>query len=221
MELITILSTTVDGSMKSADQNYTSVLPARTAFLKKYELDPTDTTLVRVTYETEDFCRYQVLSADDKGDGITRPAAIDADALVVTEPNHALFLPLADCVGAVIHDPVNNTLMVSHLGRHNLEQLGGTKCVEYLANHCKADPSNLTVWLSPAAGGENYPLHAFGGRSLQDVTVEQLTAAGVPLDHIDISPIDTTTHTAYFSHSEFLKGNRDNDGRFAIVAIMR
>lgn len=221
MDCFYTVSSIPDGSMKSIDRSYASVLPARAAFLKNNSLEPSDTTLIQLTYETNDFCRYQVLSAGDKGDGITRHATIEADALVVTEPNHALLLPLADCVGAVIHDPAKDILMVSHLGRHNLEQLGGTRCIAYLIERFGCNPSNLTVWLSPSAGKENYPLYSFDGRSLQDVAIEQLTAAGVTRDHIEASSADTTTHQDFFSHSEFLKGNRDNDGRFAIVATLR
>lgn len=214
-------STTADGFMKSPDRNFATVLPARTAFLQKHDIDPHDTTLVQVVYETDDFCRYVTLSDDDKGDGITRAATIAADALVVTEPGHALFLPLADCIGAVIHDPIKNILMLSHLGRHNLAQVGGTKCVEYLAEKHGVNPADLTVWLSPAAGKDSYPLYAFDNRSLHDVAVEQLLAAGILHKNITVSPIDSAADDNYFSHSQFLKGNRQTDGRHAVVAILR
>lgn len=206
--------------MKSPNRNHATVLPTRTVFLRKNAIRPDDTTLVQVVYETESFCRYVTLNDKDRGDGITRPATIAADALVVTELGHALFLPLADCIGAVIHDPTKNILMVSHLGRHSLEQSGGTKCIEYLIEQHGVDPKNLIVWLSPAAGRENYPLRAFDGRSMHDVATEQLVVAGVSPGNITTSPVDTTQDSLYFSHSEYLKGDRDTDGRFAIVAVM-
>jgi hypothetical protein len=212
------VSTVSDGSMKSTDQSYASVLPMRTAFLSKNDISPDDSTLVQVVYKGDDFCRYYSLADSDKGDGIVRPPTYAADALVVTRPDHALFLPLADCVGAVIHDPSKNILMLSHLGRHNLEQFGGTKCIEYLVNHHAVNPADLTVWLSPAAGSDNYPLYAFKNRSLHDVSVEQLTAAGVLPQNITLSPIDSAVDLNYFSHSQFLEGNRETDGRFAVVA---
>lgn len=214
-------STVADGSMKSPDQNYRTVLPARQKFLKKHTIKTTDTTLVQVTYETDDFCRYYTLTDEDRGDGMTRAPTFAADALVVTNPDHALFLPLADCIGAVIHDPSKSILMLSHLGRQNLEQMGGTKCIEYLIDKHGCDPKDLTVWLSPAAGRAAYPLYAFDNRSLHDITQEQLTAAGVSSKNMTVSPIDSATNTDYFSHSQFLKGNRDTDGRHAVVAVSR
>lgn len=221
MRLVIATSTVSDGSMKSVDQNYASVFPMRTAFLQKHAIRSEDTTLVQVTYGGDDYCRFSTLTSSNKGDGITRNATIKADALVVTEPDHALFLPLADCIGAVIHDSTNNLLMLSHLGRHNLEQYGGTKCIKYLVAKHDVNPKNLSVWLSPAAGKENYPLFAFDNRSLHDVAVEQLIAAGVNPANITASPVDSSTAPDYFSHSQFLKGTRETDGRFAVVAVLR
>ncbi len=214
------ISTIADGSMKSPDHDFAIVLPARAAFLQKNSINPQDTTLVQVTYETDDFCRYNTLTDQEKGDGITRDATIQADALVVTKPGHALLLPLADCIGVVVHDPTQGVLMLSHLGRQNLEQTGGTKCIEYLINKHGVNPKNLVVWLSPAAGRNYYPLYAFDNRSLHDVATEQLLAASVSRDNITASPIDSAGDPDYFSHSRYIKGDRQTDGRHAVVAIM-
>lgn len=220
MTLDIYCSTVADGSMKSTDKSFASVLPVRTAFLQSHDISPNQTTLVQLVYEGDDYCRYKTLAPEDKGDGITRPASIVADALVVTVPGHALFLPLADCIGAVIHDATKNILMISHLGRHNLVQYGGAKCIEYLKEKHSVNPHDLTVWLSPAAGKDNYPLHAFDGRGMHDVAIEQLAAAGVPPTNITASPIDSAADPNYFSHSQFLKGNRKTDGRFCVAAVL-
>lgn len=213
-------STRADGSMKSLDGSYDSVLETRRRFLDTHDIKTEDTTLVHITYDGDDYNRYHSIDDSTKGRGIVAPTSQQSDALVVTEPGHALFLPLADCIGVVLHDPTKNILMVSHLGRHNLEQFGGTKSVEYLAQHHHVNPKDLAVWLSPAAGGEAYPLFAFDNRSLHDVAAEQLTKAGILSENITASPIDVTKDENYYSHSEFLKGNRSDDGRFAIVAVM-
>ena len=215
------VSVVADGSMKSPDQNYRTVLPTRQKFLRKNDVAIDDTSLVQVTYETDDFCRYVTLTGNDRGDGITRPPAYAADALVVTKPGHALFLPIADCIGAVIYDGRQNILMLSHLGRQNLEQLGGTKCVQYLVDTHGSSPKDLEVWLSPAAGRAAYPLYSFDNRGLHDVANKQLVAAGVNASHITTSPIDSAIDTNYFSHSQYLKGDRETDGRHAVVAMMR
>jgi copper oxidase (laccase) domain-containing protein len=189
-------------------------------FLESHDIAPEDTTNVRLEYVGDDYCRYVTLSPQDKGDGIIHPSHFVTDGMVVTEPGHALFLPLADCIGTVIHDPTKGVMMLSHLGRHNLEQSGGIKSVEYLVQEHGVKPKDLIVWLSPAAGKDYYPLFSFDNRSLHDVAVEQFLAAGILYEHIDISPIDSALDENYYSHSQFLKSNRPDDGRFAVAAMM-
>lgn len=221
MNLKIYTSTRADGSMKSIhDRDIADTNLSRSRFLEKNNIDPTKTTLVRLTYDQDDYLRYFEADSSHKGDGIIRESTLTGDALVVAKPNHALFLPLGDCIGAVLYDPSQNILMVSHLGRHNLEQYGGVKSVEYLVEHHGVDPSKLTVWLSPAAGKNTYPVFAFDNRSLHDIAVQQLCDAGVLLTNIEVSPIDSAEDPAYYSHSQFLKGSQVDDGRFAIVAIL-
>lgn len=214
-------STIADGTMKSLDANFASVLPARTAFLEKHGIKPDDTTLVHLVYEGEDYTRF--IAADDtlRGDGIVRPPSIVADGVATTSLGQALLLPLADCIGVVFHDSIKNVLMLSHLGRHNLVQYGGTKSVEYLVEQFGCEPKNITAWLSPAAGQENYPLYDFDDRSMHEVAMEQLLVAGISEDAITSSSIDVTKDEQYYSHSQFLKGNREADGRFAVVAMLQ
>ena len=111
--------------------------------------------------------------------------------------------------------------MVTHLGRHNLEQHGGQKSVEFMMKKFNTSPGKLEIHFSPSAGRENYPLFSFGGKSLAEVAVEQLTAAGVRSETIELSLIDTTIDERYFSHSQYLKGRRPSDGRFAIISWLK
>lgn len=221
MALNIFVSKIKDGSMKSIhDDDVERVNQARTNFLMKNNINPADTTLVRLKYEVDDYKRYFVADDSYRGDGIVRESTVTCDAVVTLGFDHALFLPLADCVGAVLHDPVKNILMVSHLGRHNLEQFGGTACVDYLINNLSVDPTGLDVWLSPAAGKDYYPLFDFNNRSLHEVALEQLVNAGVLSANVEMSSIDSAGSDDYYSHSQFMKGARESDGRFAIVASM-
>lgn len=207
--------------MKSVHvEDTASVNAARTAFLHRQNIDPALTTLVRLTYDTDNYRRYVSLDDSQRGDGIIRPSRITSDALIVTAANHALFLPLADCIGAVIHDASRGILMLSHLGRHNLEQHGGEASIRHLVETYGCDPTHLAVWLSPAAGGTEYPLYAFDHRGLHEVAIEQLQRAGIRLSNITASPVNSASDTQYYSHSQFLSGNRLTDGRFAVVAML-
>jgi copper oxidase (laccase) domain-containing protein len=79
----------------------------------------------------------------------------------------------------------------------------------------------VKIWLSPAVGGDSYPLQAFEGRGLQQVIVAQFAQLGVSFHHIEVCGVDTAESDDYFSHSQYKAGERDFDGRFAIVAMMR
>lgn len=214
------ISSRHDGNMKFGLATDEVVQKNRRDFLAAAGIDIAHTTLVPLTYDTDDFARYRVVGADEQGAGmVKRDVAVPADALVVTRPGHALFLPLADCVGMIIYDPEHRVLMVSHVGRHSAEIEGARRSVAYLAKHFNTAPAKLQVWLSPGVGKVSYPLHKFNGRGLAEVIVDQLQAAGVGVNNIEQSLIDTATSEHYYSHSEYLKGN-DEPGRFAIAAMM-
>lgn len=215
-----ILSTTADGSMRSSLSPEPEIHDTATQrFLTRHHIERSHATLLRLSYDSDDFCRYYEVLPAEAGAGFTKPQDTVADALVTRQHQAALFLPIADCIGAVLYHPPTRTLMLSHLGRHNLEQQGGTKSVEYLAKFGVV-PDELLVYLSPAASKKQYPLYAFGNRSLHDVAVEQLFAAGVPRSNITIDARDTVTDPDFFSHSAALRGEKQ-PGRHAIACQIR
>lgn len=218
------LSTTNDGDMRTIGKigaELKRVREDRVRFLNTIDLTPDNTVLVMADYDSKDFCRYYVIDDTWRGRGMMpdhdRPdVSVDApanDALATTSRNLGLFLPLADCLGAVIYDPKNHALMVSHLGRHSTEQFGAQKSIEFMTQNFGTNPRDVQIWLSPAAGCENYPLYAFDNKSLHVVNTEQFVKAGVLAKNIIGENIDTTTDENYFSHS-----SGDTCQRFAIVA---
>jgi copper oxidase (laccase) domain-containing protein len=221
-DITVALSSVDDGDMRFSAGNEAEARDNRIAFLSSVSIDPLQATLVPISYkDTTDFARYNVVDESHLGEGMLESSSeFHADALIATRPDHALFLPLADCAGTVLYDTVNHILMVSHIGRHSAEVDGARRSVEYLKNEFDSKPENVKVWISPAVGSETYPLHALNNRGLQDVIIEQLATAGILSHNIEASSVDTADSDNYFSHSEFLAGNRSEDGRFAIVAMM-
>ena len=186
MKIIVAISKVIDGNMSnSIDKADRKIVANRKSFLAKNKIDIDQTTKVAVVYNKENYCNYREVFEKDKGKGILFDDIDAADALVAREINHALFLPIADCVGAVIFDPIKNILMVSHLGRHSLEQNGGYKSVKFLHDNYNCQPAELLVWLSPAPGPDVYPMHAFNGRSIKNVVFHQLQLAGIIPKNID------------------------------------
>ena len=212
-------SSAKDGSMKHGGSEAT-IRAHRRQFLEKIGCNPNLACLVQLGYEGDDFCRYSEIDQTNGGEGVTLDSRQIADGLLTRTPSQALFLPLADCIGAVLWDKSETALMLNHLGRHNLEQQGAAKSIEYFCTQVGTVPQDMHVYLSAAASGKNYPLYHFNGRSLHDVALEQLKQVGVTPTNITIDSRDTPTDKNLYSHSEFLKGNRSSDGRFMIVACL-
>jgi hypothetical protein len=214
------LSSRIDGDMKFGIRPNDEIVHNREAFLDEAGIAIGEAIFVQLSYDKEDFTVYKEASYEQIGDGMRDKGGMVADALVTTLPGIALFLPIADCVGAILYDANKKILMVSHLGRHSIEQSGAIKCVKFLERNYNSRPEAIKVWLSPAAGKAEYPLYAFNHRSMHDVIHEQLIEIGVAIDHIETSSVDSARSEEYYSHSQFLKGTRTEDGRFAIVAMM-
>lgn len=221
--IIAAVSSRDDGNMAFGRGDNNEVCVNREIFLAQVGIDTAQTTLLQVSYtDTTNFTRYQVVGDEQMGEGMLGLGLGTAtDGMVVTRPGHAILLPLADCAGAIIFDSLNQIMMVSHLGRHSVEAGGGMKSIQYLIQEFDSDPTGLLVWLSPSVGADTYPLYHFYNRGLQEVIIEQLLSVGVRLEHIEASLVDTAVSEEYFSHSEFLAGNRSEDYRFSIVAMLQ
>lgn len=220
--IYTALSTVSDGSMYNRNDPFDKdVIHNREVFLHKHGLTMDQTTRVGITYDEGDFCRYTEISETEKGNGMKDGDVRVADALITRNKNHALLLPVADCIGTVIFDPEHDILMLSHLGRHSLEQEGGVKSIEFLVHHYGSDPKKLKLWLTPTPNKQAYPIWKLDNKGMKEVAFEQFEKAGVNPANITDDPRDTVTDLNFYSYSEFLKGNREQDGDHIIIAVMR
>lgn len=222
--VLAVISSASDGNMKKGSlppEEIEQVEQNRRELFERIGISPEQVTLVSLSYEKEDFRVYWEATSSHKGQGIVSDDIEPADALVTREKGVALFLPIADCCPAILYDKRQEILMLTHLGRHNIEQYGGQKSVDYLVKKYKSKTEDIIVWLGPAAGKETYPLFSFDNRSIHEVIIEQMTSVGVLSGNMEVSAIDVTKTADYFSHSEFLKGHRDSDGRFAAIAMLK
>jgi len=221
MKVLVAVSDKSDGDMSITSSDLKSSYKSQFEFLNRYAITVQQTTRINLSYETNNFCRYAIIDEDFKGLGMAPSSNIPTyDGLVVTRPNHALFLLLADCIGAVIFDPENQVMMLSHLGRHSLEQDGFIQSVEFLKTHFKSKPTRLKVWLSPAAGKDMYPIYNLKGKGLKEVIFEQIYKSGVMISNVKDNQSETTTDPNYFSHTMYVNGQQDADGRQVMIAMM-
>ena len=210
-----------DGSMLNrenlADKQ---VIDNRRIWLASLGIDSTRTYRARLEFTGDDFCRYREVSVDDVPVSQDDTNNQGADALITTETNQTLLLPIADCIGAVLFDEEHGVLMLSHLGRHSLEQHGGVRSVQYLVEHYGTNPKKLKIWLSAAISKELYKIYKLDNKGMKETLYQQLAEAGVASSNIEDTAHDTGTHPDYYSYSEFLKGRKPENGRHAVVAMM-
>lgn len=215
------ISTVDDGNMlKRGDYHNQEALSTRQTFLRKHDLAGHTSYTLQASYNTADFCRYHIIGRDEIPHVEGRPHHFLCDAVVTTTPGSSVMLLIADCIGTVIHDTKQNIMMVSHLGRHSLEQHGARKSIDFLVDEFGSDPRDLQVWTTPAPGKDVYPIWALDGKGMKEAFFEQMALAGVPRENITDNPADSTKDKNYYSYSEYLKGNRDEDGDYAIVGLL-
>lgn len=227
-DLIVAISIVKDGSMLNRlDENDPEVIENRKQYLPTLGITMEQTTrlnvnsLPRATEQDEkDWCRYVIVSDKDKGDGMFGAGKTVADAVVTDQPQHALMLPVADCTGTVLYDPVRRVLMVTHLGRHSLEQHGGIKSVQFLVDTYGSNPADILVWTTPSPSKKVFPIWALDNKGMKEVVFEQLDQAGILPEHITDNRKETDSDPDYFSYTEFYNGRAPVDGDHMIIAMM-
>jgi len=141
----------------------------------------------------------------DGDEGIVK----DSDALITSEQNVLLGVTVADCTPILLYDPVSKVIAAVHAGWRGTEQMIGLSAVRRMME-LGAMPENLFAFIGASASGEKYEVGLdvatlfeeknlvalAGNKFLLDVkgaNLDQLLFAGIPHDHIEISPLCTIT----------------------------
>lgn len=220
--VIVRVSDVSDGTMalRTLPENPGAVWQNRTNFIEASGGELATARMVYVTYDdTRSYDEYKLAEAVTENLQ-TSPDDI-ADGLATQQSGVGLFLPVADCCAVVLYDRTTDALMLSHLGRHSVERDGARKSLEFMKAQFGTRPDDVLVWLGPAVGSESYPIFKRGNKSLKELIVNDLKSVGVAEKNLEISPVDTARDRDYFSHSEYQKGRRASDGRFAVFTELR
>ena len=132
-----------------------------------------------------------------------------SDGLITRCSNVGILLPLADCLGIVVFDREHQAVGLLHSGRQNIEQYGPKKFIEYFVKVSNSNPEKLKVYFSPYA--LDYQIYRFDNKLLSEVTREQLTEAGVLLENVIDSEVNTVNNANLPSYS-----SGDKTQRFAV-----
>jgi copper oxidase (laccase) domain-containing protein len=146
---------------------------------------------------------------------------IEADGVVVTEPDHALFVVVADCAPIVIFSQSKSVCALIHGGRKNLDAGVVPRTIELFAKTCSIEPADMGVYIGPGVKKESYRLPKERLETLHDAAWPKFTQlhdddtfnldlagfvkfqcqqAGIPSDHIHEELVDTAADRNYYSH---------------------
>ncbi|MDE0076632.1 MAG: peptidoglycan editing factor PgeF [Caldilineaceae bacterium] len=161
------------------------------------------------------------------------------DALITDSVGLPLFLVFADCVPIVIYDPVHHVLGACHAGWRGTVHGMADAALRAMEAAYGTDAADVHVGIGPSIGPESYEVgeeviekatsaladgeRYFRRRSydqenpcfdLWQANIEQLKAAGVPGEQIELSGIDTARRTDdFYSH----RAERGRCGLFGLL----
>ncbi len=128
---------------------------------------------------------------------------LESDALITDLPNVFAVVSIADCTPVLLYDPVSKYIAAIHAGWRGTEQLIAYSVLKKLLS-LGAKAENVYAFIGASASGANYEVGSEvatlfekkyysekpDGKCLLDIkkaNLDQLLAAGVPLEHIEVN----------------------------------
>jgi YfiH family protein len=155
----------------------------------------------------------------------------EADGLATDQPGVGLLIKQADCQAVVLAAPAKGVVANLHIGwRGNVRNMA-RRGVEFLGQRYGVEPAEIWAGISPSLGSccaefvnhatelpEDFLAYRLWGDNfdLWQITVDQLTAAGVPLRQIEVSGMCSRCGKQFFSYRR-----EGVTGRFGTVVGLR
>lgn len=204
-----------DGKMRFFDGNENEIMGNQAKLGELIGLENTRIARIRTIYGGRDsFTDYREITEENLPEySINNSESVIpvTDGLVMKCHGVGMLLPLADCLGAVVFDERQKIFGVLHAGRHNIEQYGPRKYIEFLKENYECKPEDIKIYCSPYA--VNYQIDILQGMTMSEAAMKQFLEAGVLPENVIDDRINTVTDENYPSNSA-----GDIDKRFAIVA---
>lgn len=215
-----VVSDLGDGNMRFLGEGKeTKIISNQVKLGKEIGLEPSFIARLKTIYQDrKEFNTYKEIDRKNLSDFSILKSETEiptTDGIATRDKNVGLLLPLADCLGIVVFDKNRNILGLLHAGRHNVEQEGPKRFIEYFKNNFGSDPKDLMIYFSPCA--QNYRIFMLNNQKLPEAAKKQLLRAGILKTNVFSSKIDTVSSPDFPSYS-----SGDRDTRFAIaVKIMK
>lgn len=204
-----------DGTMRFFSGDESEIIANQSKLGDLIEQDAARIARIRTIYAGRDsFTDYREITEENLPEySINNSESVIpvTDGLVTKCHGVGMLLPLADCLGAVVFDERQKIFGVLHAGRHNIEQYGPRKYIEFLKENYGSQPEELKIYCSPYA--INYQIEALSNMTMTEAAMRQFFETGILPENIIDNRVDTVTDVNYPSNSA-----GDLDKRFAIVA---
>lgn len=229
-------STIVDGNMDFRFSSKKEVIDNRTLYLQKFGIAYQEHIAMRCDHG-------DIISLVDHTHpsvgAIGQEEQVHSEVLVTQKKHLALMLFTADCQPVSFYDPVTQTIALAHISRKTLLANLSQKTVTFLQEKLSVTPSNLIVHIGPHIKKESYvfplPLteespylkvyteekNGVAHIDLVAANLAQLTATGITLENIFVSPIDTGTSKEHYSYFMMRKKGLPDSARMATILMMR
>lgn len=157
----------------------------------------------------------------------------EADSMIVSKSGVVLNISIADCVGILIYDPVNNVIAATHSGWRGTHKNIVEKTIMTMHYEYGTMSEDLLAYISPAACGEDYEVEN-DVASLFDIGISkkndtkylldnkfiiqnQLIKAGVRQHNIEISHFCTIADERFHS----FRRDKDKSGRMSAFIMIK
>lgn len=184
----------------------------------------------------------RIITADDRGRGITRPREYtDVDGMITNEPEVVLCTQYADCVPLFFVDPVKRVVATSHAGWRGTAGGIGRVTVERMSAAFGCDPGDILVGIGPSIGqccfevdtpvyeafcnstdfDEDCVIHRGGGKhhiDLWAVNRRGLLSSGVKAENITVTDLCTRCHPDVLWSHRATGGQRGSLAAFIAIA---
>lgn len=193
-----------------------------------------------VTSDQTHTTNVRVITAEDRGNGITKPRPYrDVDGMITNVPGLVLATFYADCVPLYFVDPVHRAVGLSHSGWRGTAGRIGAVTVEKMKAEFGSDPGDIYAAVGPSICQDCYEVSedvieefqsAFhrehwpklyyakdNGRfqlNLWEANRIILLEAGIPESHISLPNLCTCCNPEFLFSHRASKGRRGNLGAF-------
>ncbi|MBF0330778.1 MAG: laccase domain-containing protein [Candidatus Omnitrophica bacterium] len=199
--------------------------PAQRAYLQARGI-PVDRGVI-VPKQVHGDVIWQV-SADD----VSQAGIFEADAVVTNVVSLPIAIRTADCLPALMYDPVKRVIAAVHAGWKSTKLDIARKTVEFMQARYGVDPINIRVAIGPCIRCDScevgiefkdyFPQETFQASSglrfdIARANLRQMTGAGIKLENIFDCGLDSFTDKVRF-HS--FRRDADKSGRMISIIMM-